>query len=327
MKLGIVVSGGDAVGVNNFIFQVAKLSNSEIVIYNGGIQGLLLNNKKNLSYRDLADYSLSAMPVISSGRPSRHLNSEEYETIVSNLRKNKISALICAGGDGSMQFLHQLSEYGINCFGVGLTVDNDIAGSAYTIGFSTSCEQVMREVAKLRNTGRALTNRVFLVEVLGAYCGELTLQSAIKSNADIALIPEHQIPVDEIAEKIKEKLATQNSVVILCAESYTKEYSPGFQGAINTLTEELEPKVGIRMRKTTLGFGLRSGEPTTEEIYQGTIAAAEVVRCIQSGMANKVIVINSSNNPIPLELGNIESRIVDKEGHYFKLAQQLGIVW
>jgi len=327
MKLGIVVSGGDAVGVNNFIFQVAKLSHSEIVIYNGGIQGLLSNNKKDISYRDLADYSLSPMPIISSGRTSRRLNPEEYETIVSNLRKNKINTLICAGGDGSMQFLHHLSEYGINCFGVGLTVDNDIAGSAHTIGFSTACEQVMREVSKLRNTGRALTNRVFLVEVLGAYCGELTLQSAIKSNADIALIPEHQMPVDEMAGKIKEKLATQNSVVILCAESYTKEYSPGFQGAIDTLTEELEPKVGIRMRKTTLGFGLRSGEPTTEEIYQGTIAASEVVRCIQSGMANKVIVINSSNNPIPLDLGDIESRTVDKEGHYFKLAQQLGIVW
>jgi 6-phosphofructokinase 1 len=327
MKLGIVVSGGDAVGVNNFIFQVAKLSNSKMVIYNGGIRGLLTDNKKDISYRDLADYSLSPMPIISSGRTSRLLNPVEYEMIVSNLRKNKIDALICAGGDGSMRFMHELSKYGVNCFGVGLTVDNDIDGSAHTIGFSTACEQVMREVSKLRNTGRALVNRVFLVEVLGAYCGELTLQSAIKSNADIALIPEHQIPVDELAAKILEKLALQNSVVILCAESYTKEYSPGFQGAIDTLTEKLEPKVGIRMRKTTLGFGLRSGEPTTEEIYQGTIAASEVVRCIKSGMANKVIIINSSNNPIPLDLGGVESRTIDKEGHYFKLAQQLGIVW
>lgn len=327
MKLGIVVSGGDAVGVNNFIYQVAKLSNAEIVIYNGGIRGLLADNKINVNFRDLADYSLSPMPIISSGRTSRFLNSEEYLAIVYNLRKSKIDALICAGGDGSMRFMNELSNYGVNCFGVGMTVDNDIAGSAHTIGFSTACEQVMREVAKLRNTGRALANRVFLVEVLGAYCGELTLQSAIKSNADVALIPEHQIPVDELAVKIQEKLAIQNSVVILCAESYTKEYSPGFQGAIDTLTEQLEPKVGVRMRKTTLGFGLRSGEPTTEEIYQGTITASELVRCIQSGMANKVIVINSSNNPIPLDLSAIESRKIHKEGHYFKLAQQLGIVW
>lgn len=327
MKLGIVVSGGDAVGVNNFIYQVAKLSNSEIVIYNGGINGLLADNKKDISFRDLADYSLSPMPVISSGRTSRKLNPDEYTTIAASLHKNKIHALICAGGDGSMRFMNELSKYGVNCFGVGMTVDNDIAESAHTIGFSTACEQVMREVSKLRNTGRALPNRVFLVEVLGAYSGELTLQSAIKSNADIALIPEHQIPVDELAIKIKETLALQNSVVILCAESYTKEYSPGFQGAIDTLSHELEPKVGVRMRKTTLGFGLRSGEPTTEEIYQGTIAASEVVRCIQSGMANKVIIINSSNNPIPLDLDGVESRIVDKEGHYFKLAQQLGMVW
>ncbi|USD61367.1 6-phosphofructokinase [Vibrio sp. SCSIO 43140] len=326
MKLGIVLSGGDAVGINNFIYQVAKLSNADIVIYNGGILGLLNGNKKDVSFRDLADYSLSSMPIISSGRTSRFLNDNEYLSIADRLRKDKVGALICAGGDGSMRFLAKLSEFGVNCFGVGMTVDNDLDGSEFTIGFSTACEQVLREVSKLRNTGRALANRVFMVEVLGAYSGELTLQSAIKSNADFALIPEHQIDIDELAMRIQEKLALQNSVIILCAESYTKEYEPGFQGAINTVSAALEPKIGVRIRKTTLGFGLRSGEPTTEEIYQGTIAATEVVRCIQSGMANKVIVINSSNKPIPVDLGSMTSRVVDKDGHFFKLAEQLKIV-
>jgi 6-phosphofructokinase 1 len=100
-----------------------------------------------------------------------------------------------AGGDGSLQFLNTLSEFDVNCFGVGMTIDNDVYGSDYSIGFSTACEQIIKEVSRLRNTGRALPGRVFMVEVLGGYCGELTLQSAIKSNADIALIPECQIPL------------------------------------------------------------------------------------------------------------------------------------
>ncbi len=71
-----------------------------------------------------------------------------------------------------------------------------------------------------------------MVEILGGYCGELTLQSAIKCNADIALIPEAQMPLTMLAERITRKLSMQNSVVILCSEGYTKEYSPAFRGRL-----------------------------------------------------------------------------------------------
>ncbi len=125
-----------------------------------------------------------------------------------------------------------------------------------------------------------------MAEILGGYCGELTPQSAIKSNADIALIPEAQMPLEDLAERVRGKLREQNSVVILCSEGYTREYSPGFQGAIDTMIKQLEPRIGVRIRKTIIGYGLR-GDPTCEEIYQGTIMANEVVRCIQSGMKNK----------------------------------------
>ncbi|HHI4976902.1 TPA: 6-phosphofructokinase [Vibrio parahaemolyticus] len=327
MRIGIVLSGGDGVGINNFVYQIARLSQADIVIYNGGINGLLLDKKIEMSFRDLADFSTSSMPIISSGRTSRMLIEDEYVTIATRLKRAKIDVLVLAGGDGSLQFLDKLSRYDVNCFGVGMTVDNDISGSEYTIGFSTACQQVLNEVVKLRQTGRALPNRIFMIEVLGAYSGELTLQSAIKSNADLALIPENQLTIEEIAHRINEKLTLQNSVIVLCSESYTKEYMSGFQGAINTLASQIEPLLnGNHIRKTMLGFGLRSGELTTEEIYQGTILANEIVRCIDSNMRNKVIVVNASNKAIPIDLGSMSSRIVDTEGHYFQLAKRLGII-
>ncbi|WP_164097138.1 6-phosphofructokinase, partial [Serratia marcescens] len=79
---------------------------------------------------------------------------------------------------------------------------------------------------------------VLLVEIFGGYCGELTLQSAIKCNADIALIPEAQMPLTMLAERITRKLSTQKCVVNLSSEGYTKEYSPGFQGAIDTMIKQ-----------------------------------------------------------------------------------------
>ncbi|MCS3408798.1 6-phosphofructokinase [Serratia sp. AKBS12] len=326
MKIGVVISGGDVTGINNFIFQIANLTQAEIVLFNGGIPGLLEHRHQSISHRDLIDYAIAALPVISSGRTARKLSRVEYDKIARQLKSLHIDVLIMAGGDGSLQFLNTLSEFGINCFGVGMTIDNDVFGSHYTIGFSTACEQILKEVAKLRNTGRALPGRVFMVELLGGYCGELTLQSAIKSNADFALIPECQQPLSSLADKVKRRLERQNSVIILCSEGYTKEYSPGFQGAIDTMIAQLEPRIGVRIRKTIVGYGLRNGEPTCEEIYQGTLMASEVVRCIQSGMKNKAVIINASNQAIPIDLISMKKRLVDLEGHHYKLAKQLNII-
>lgn len=326
MRIGMVISGGDVTGINNFIFQVGRMTQAEMVLFNGGIPGLLDNVCQEISQRDLLDFSITSIPVMQSGRTARKLIRSEYETIARQLKILRIDVLILAGGDGSLQFLHTLSEFGVNCFGIGMTIDNDVYGSDYTVGFSTACEQVLKEVAKLRNTGRALTGRVFMVELLGGYCGELTLQSAIKSNADFALIPECQIPTGVLAERITQRLSEQNSVVILCSEGYTREYSPGFQGAIDTLIKQLEPLIGVRIRKTIVGYGLRNGDPTCEEIYQGTIMASEVVRCIQSGMRNKAVIINGSNKPIPIDLISMKKRLVDTEGHHYKLAKQLHIL-
>lgn len=321
MKIGLVISGGDVSGINNFLFQVSRMTESEIVIFDGGINGLIENRFKEITWRDLVDFSISPMPLISSGRKEDKCKKADYEKIAKNIRHRKIDALIMAGGDGSFQFLKTLSGYGISCYGIGMTIDNDITGNSYTIGFSTACEQVISEVGKLRNTGRGLPGRVFMIELLGGYCGELTLQAALKSNADIALIPESPWDIDILAEKIKSKIKLQNSVIILCSEGYTREYTPGFQGAIDTMIGKIEHKIGIRIRKTILGFGLRSGVPTGEEIIQGAILAEEVVRCINTGLTNKIIVINNNNKAIPIDLESSNKRLVDKDSNIYKLAK------
>lgn len=156
MKIGIVVSGGDVSGMNNFIFQIARFTNAEITLFNGGITGLLEKDHHDVAWRDLVDFSIAAIPIITSGRTSRKLQRSEYEIIAKKIKSLRIDVLIMAGGDGSLQFLNTLSEFDINCFGVGMTIDNDVYGSDYTIGFSTACEQIIKEVSRLRNTGRAL---------------------------------------------------------------------------------------------------------------------------------------------------------------------------
>ncbi|MFP1810133.1 6-phosphofructokinase [Lonsdalea quercina] len=321
MRIGLVLSGGDVSGMNNFLFQINRMTESDMVIFDGGINGLIENRCKDITRRDLVDLSLSSVPLLASGRKEDKCRKSDYERIVKNIRHKKLDCLIMGGGDGSFQFLKTLSSYGICCYGVGMTIDNDIDGDSYTLGFSTACEQVISEVAKLRNTGRGLPGRIFIIELLGGYCGELTLQAALKSNADIALIPEAPWNIDVLADQIKQKIKIQNSVIILCSEGYTKEYTPGFQGAIDTMIGKIEHKIGIRIRKTILGYGLRNGTPTGEEIIQGAILAEELVRCINSGLTNKIVVINNNNKAIPIDLENIKKRLVDKDSYLYKLAK------
>ncbi len=98
MKIGIVISGGDVSGMNNFIFQIARQADADITLFNGGIPGLLEKNHQDIAWRDLVDFSITAVPIITSGRTSRKLQRSEYEMIAKKLKSLRIDVLIMAGG-------------------------------------------------------------------------------------------------------------------------------------------------------------------------------------------------------------------------------------
>ncbi|MGM1327741.1 6-phosphofructokinase, partial [Klebsiella michiganensis] len=106
MKIGMVISGGDVSGINNFIFQIARLASADFTLFNGGIPGLLDKNHHEVAWRDLVDFSIASIPIITSGRTSRRLLRSEYETIAKKIKSLRIDVLIMAGGDGSLQFLN-----------------------------------------------------------------------------------------------------------------------------------------------------------------------------------------------------------------------------
>ena len=114
MKIGMVISGGDVSGINNFIFQIARLASADITLFNGGIPGLLHKNHHEVAWRDLVDFSIASIPIITSGRTSRRLLRSEYETIAKKIKSLSIDVLLMAGGDGSLQFLNMMSEFDIN---------------------------------------------------------------------------------------------------------------------------------------------------------------------------------------------------------------------
>ena len=175
MNIGLAISGGDGSGINNFIHSFCSYldDNNNFYFFQNGLNGLLENNVEIKSKYYALDYSLSDLPCISSGRTSRMLDDNDRKIILENLKKNNIDIFVLAGGDGSLHFLNTLKDEHIRFYGIPLTIDNDIEGSDYSIGHPTAMEVIKDEVKRIRNSGRALNNRVFILEVLGGYCGYL----------------------------------------------------------------------------------------------------------------------------------------------------------
>ncbi|MGL5964318.1 MAG: 6-phosphofructokinase [Fusobacteriaceae bacterium] len=325
MKIALLISGGDGSGINNFIYNLIRDSENEFIFFNDGINGLLENNYFKMSEKDILDYALSDFPILRTGRTKEKLVEEQYQKIKQNLDRLEIEGVILCGGDGSLKFLKELSNYGYKCFGIPMTVDNDVLDSTYTIGYPTALEGIKNDIIKIRNTSRALPNRIFILEVLGGYCGELALNSALISNADFVLIPEVNTDLKILSAEIKIRLDKQNSVVIVCSEGFGGEYTSGYQGIINKVSEVIEKNTGIRVRKTILGYSQRSGVPNTEELRKSQ-KLADYVKKIMMKEENVFIGLDDNDKAFSKKLEFVNKRTVNLKSESFLLAKDKKIL-
>lgn len=327
MNVGIIISGGDGSGINNFIHNInTMLEYENFYLFNGGLNGLLKNAYIKKNKHELLDFSLLDFPCIQSGRTDKKLDEADKKTIYKNLKSNNIDTLILCGGDGSLSFLSTFQYDDLTCYGIPLTIDNDIEGSDYSIGHPTAIETIKNDVSKIRNSAHALPNRIFMIEVLGGFCGNLALNSALVSNADFAFIPEQVVDFDKICQKITEKLLVQNSVVIICSEGCYPDYKPGVQGIIPVFSQEIEKRVGIRVRQTILGYGQRNGIPNTEELYKSQKLAFYLKEAIDTNKKNVFVGLTESGGVSYIDLKNVRTKTIDFSHENVKIAKFKGII-
>ena len=165
-----------------------------------------------------------------------------------------------------------------------------------------------------------------MLEVLGGYCGELALNSALITNADFAFIPELPIDLDRVSVEIQQKLLTQNSVVIICSEGCNPDYKPGVQGITPELSYEIEKRTGVRVRQTVLGYGQRNGVPNTEELYKSQKLALSLKQAIDQGKKNVFIGLQSNNQAAYIALKDVKTKVFHSNHEHIKLAKMKGIL-
>lgn len=255
-KIGVLTSGGDAPGMNAAVRGVVRTALSAGVEVYGiydGYQGLYENRIEKLDRSSVSDVINRGGTFLGSARFPEFKEESIREVAIGNLNKHGIEALVVIGGDGSYMGAKKLTEMGYPCIGLPGTIDNDIAGTDYTIGYLTALNTVIDNIDRLRDTSSS-HQRISIVEIMGRYCGDLTLMSSIAGGCEYIITPERPWSKEELIESLQNGIAKGKKHAII---ALTEHIMDG-----NELAKDIEEATGRETRATVLGHIQRGGRPT-----------------------------------------------------------------
>ena len=259
-RIAVFTSGGDAPGMNAALRAVVRACiyyNIEVFGVYRGYEGMIEGDFEQLEVRSVANILQRGGTVLKSARSDEFRTKEGRAKAYEQLKKYKIDGLIAIGGDGSFTGLHKLhEEYDMPGICVPGTIDNDIAGTDYTIGYDTATNTAVDAIDKIRDTALS-HNRLFFIEVMGRDSGYIAINSGIAGGAVSIIIPEVETSIDDLVAKINrgaDKRKTSSLVVV--AEG-------GKTGSAMEIAEKVKAKTSYFETKVTiLGHLQRGGKPT-----------------------------------------------------------------
>lgn len=259
MRIGVLTSGGDAPGMNATIRAVvrAALSSGDQIfgIYDG-YRGLIEGKFQEFTRKDVSEILNKGGTILGTARLPEFKYEAVRQLAIKQLEKKDIEALICIGGDGTYTGALRLHEMGIKTIAIPGTIDNDIASSDMTIGFSTALNTACDAIDKLRDTSSS-HQRCSIIEVMGRHCGDLALYSGICCGAEYIITNETGLDKEKLLKDLKEnRLAGRKHAIVVISENITDVYQ---------LAKEVEDYSGYECRATILGYVQRGGEPTPED--------------------------------------------------------------
>lgn len=295
-KIGVLTSGGDAPGMNAAIRAVTRTA-----IYNGlevigirhGYLGMINANFKPLQAHSVSDMIQRGGTMLKTARCEEFKTPEGRKKAYENLKAAEIDGVVVIGGDGSFQGANIFNEeYNIPFVGVPGTIDNDIYGTDYTIGYDTALNTVVQCVDKIRDTASAL-NRLFFVEVMGAEAGHIALYSGIASGAEAIIMPE----IKSDARDIRKMLETGNkrkksSNIIIVAEG---DEGGGAMAIAERLKDELKD---YEVRVSILGHLQRGGSPSALDRVNASRLGNAAIEALLDGQQS--VMVGLQNDEIVL---------------------------
>ncbi len=260
-NIAILCSGGDVSGMNAALKRFVEYSFAKGLtpfFVDSGFEGLIDNKIVQAGYHDVAGIISRGGTKIHSSRSKRFMQKEYRQRAVENLRSHGIDALIVLGGDGSFKGIQVLSEEseGLRFAGIPATIDNDIAGTEYSLGVDTALNVIKYAIDAIRDTASSFS-RAFVIEAMGRECGYLSLVSALTSGAEMCLIPEIPYDLNTYKERFKKEIKEGREYFIAVVSEALKNSEE--------IVEWFEKEVGIESRLMVLGHIQRGGNPTVHD--------------------------------------------------------------
>ena len=304
-NIAILTSGGDAPGMNACIRAAVRTAiNKGVNVYGiqYGYQGLIENNIKILTNTDVGNTIHVGGTILKTARSDEFRTKSGRDKAFSILKKNKIDGLIVLGGDGSLtgaKIFYEENNFPI--IGIPCTIDNDLYGTDYSIGFASARETIVDAVDKIRDTA-ASHERIFIVEVMGRESGFLALESGVAAGAEMIIIPENNKKLDDVISDIKKINEEKKSLIIIYAEGCKL-------GPLNKVAKKIKNSIpGSNVRYSILGHIQRGGTAVPSDRILGTILGNKSVENLLKGEKNKMIgLINNKD-----QLTNFKD-IIDKD--------------
>ena len=330
-RIGVLTGGGDCPGLNPVIRAVVRKSLAvglEVVGIKNGWKGLVENDTIRLDLHSVSGIIYRGGTILGTSRTNPYKDPKQMAALKGNYQKLKLDALIAIGGEDTLGVANKLVKEGLAVVGVPKTIDNDLEETDYTFGFDTAVNTAMECIDRLHTTAES-HHRIMVAEVMGRHAGWIAVHAGIAGGADVILIPEIPIDIEEVCAAIKKRHArgkTFSIIVVaegaefkagqaLAQDKKLDEFGHVRLGGIGeTLGKMIEEKTGFETRVTVLGHIQRGGSPTAFDRVLGTRFGVNAVELVLNREFGKMVSLKGNAIvSVPIENAVKKLKTVDME--------------
>jgi 6-phosphofructokinase 1 len=337
MKIGVLTGGGDCPGLNPVIRAVVRKAYNnqhETIGFKNGWKGIIQNDTVPLDLAAISGILPKGGTILGTSRTNPYKKPEDVVKVKETFKNLKLDVLIAIGGEDTLGVAHRLFQEGLPVIGVPKTIDNDLSATDYTFGFDTSINIAMECIDRLHTTAES-HHRIMVVEVMGRHAGWIAAYAGIAGGADVILIPEIPVDLDETCALLKKRHSRGRtfSIVVVAEGAQLKknadvtkdanldEFGHVKLGGIGDyLAKEIERRTGFETRVTVLGHIQRGGSPTAFDRILGTRFGVKAVELAEKKDFGKMVALSGTKIiAVPLEQGVSKLKTLDME--FFELAK------
>lgn len=327
MRVGLLTGGGDVPGLNAAIRAVVKRGEGEyghsIIGFRNGWRGVVDGDILPLTRNHIRNVLPIGGTLLGTARYHPHASNGGLDAVLATLEAERIEAVICIGGDGTLHAASKVAEAGVKMVAIPKTIDNDVWGTDRSIGFDTAVEIATEALDRVHTTAES-HNRVMIVEVMGRHAGWIAVTAGIAGGAEVVLAPEEPFDIDKVIKFLKHRhRAHANFSIVVVAEgavpaegtSMSYEAPVGQFGEIvagaigERVKAEIEQRTGFDTRVTVLGHVQRGGSPVPADRILGSRFGVAAIDALAEGKTNVMTALRGEEIvlvPLPEIAGKVK---------------------